>query len=40
VALTHTDLDHIKYLDYLINSYEIDKIIILIDGGVNAKNNK
>lgn len=27
VALTHTDLDHIKYLDYLINSYEIDKII-------------
>ncbi len=27
IALTHTDYDHIKYLDYLINSYEIDKII-------------
>lgn len=27
VALTHMDEDHIKYLEYLINSYEIDKII-------------
>ena len=27
LAITHADTDHIKYLDYLINSYEIDKII-------------
>lgn len=27
IALTHTDTDHINYLDHLINSYEIGKII-------------
>ncbi len=27
VALTHVDTDHVKYLRYLINSYDIDKII-------------
>lgn len=27
LAVTHTDADHTKFMDYLINSYEIDKII-------------
>lgn len=27
IALTHTDTDHVNYLEYLINSFEIGKII-------------